>query len=242
MPQKITFLSSQFKRYFSSSTVVSSVTTRIPLQNLPWAQLCLLYLFYEDRLLGVEMSVRTLAELSLRFGLHSNTISTYLNELELWGYLQSISCGQNGKKRWITFEAFEYLDNLPRNQNKPIPYIDPSKTVKTKNKIIINNNISDEEEENTQELDPYERLERFLNSKEVSKEEQNAIKESIVSSRIGPGRTQKLISRVIAAWKKKPVLHHLAYFKACVRTEIKQIFLLFDLFRNIPLPVNMYAI
>lgn len=216
------------------------------LQRLPSAAFKLLKILYDDRCSGLENSRRSRREYAFIIKRSEATVSrafTYLCEL---GYVGSDSRqGQQYAIRWITRDGFNWLDNKTSHQMShqivDILYIDLSKREEKDNLKILNEPHICGKLNEELNITVDDKLDRFLEQQRTSFEERKKIRLSIKASKIGPVRTERLIARVDAVTKKKPIMSLNKYIDGCIANERKEMTSLFDVLRGKNLPFHEYG-
>jgi hypothetical protein len=223
---------------YNTSSVVSSLTTRIPKFHQK-----LLNLYYEDRLSGVAKSDRSLVELGKRFDRHPDYVCRCLRELEQWGKLKSDPHGSSNKNRWITWEAFSELENKRSSQTSSqilaIPYIDLSEKELINSQILKHKEICEQLEDPNLETDT--KLSIFLEYEQITPIEQVKIKSQFRASPIGPVRKERVLNRIIAQSKKRLIGSKRKYFSTCLAKEEKEIKDLCHIFKGKINNINLYS-
>ncbi len=234
-------ISDLISKYKSFSTSVKKLAT----SQLPKIQQKLLNIYYEDFLSGVQKSNRSLNELSQRLGVHPKYISRNCADLQRAGLLACDPHGNESKRRWITMDAFISLETKRLPQSLPqidgTPYINLSDQEKRDIKIL-------EQPQSCGQLAVLDsvtnletKLDMFFKLTYTPEDEAAQIKALFSKSNIGQQRKQEVVSRVVAAHRKKPVERKKSYFLACLKKEENELMSLFDIFRSNPIHVNLYA-
>lgn len=227
------------KSVYNSSSVVSSLTTRI----LPRFHRKLIQVYYDDWLSGVSKSNRSLEEHGNRFNKHPDYVCRCLRELERWGWLKSDPHGSAFKNRWITMCAFIELESQRSSQTSSqilaIPYIDLSDKELINSEILKQQKICEQLDDPTLETDT--KLSIFLEINKIPPMEQVRIKSQFRASPIGPVRKERVLNRVIAQSKKRLIGSSRKYLSTCLAKEEKEIKSLCHIFKGKINNINLYS-
>lgn len=203
----------------------------------------ILYFYYDEWLQIGRESDRSLDELSSRFNIHPNNISSIVSSLTRFGFLKRIHGGSRNKKTCITCEGFTYLENKPRSQIRSqievSPYIDLSKT--KEQDLFLEETVSCEQLLEDPNEDIENKLDTFLMQQKVPYGLRDEIKNEIKRSRIGPVRTLGVITRAFKASLKKSIGCVYRYIRKCIENERRKLTDLFVLLRDKNLPFYEYA-
>lgn len=185
-------------------------------RNIPKFHRRLAKVYYDDRLVGIDKSNRSLEELARRFDRRPDYISKCLCELVKWGWLKGDAHGSGYKKRWITCEAFFELEHQNTSQITSqiiaIPYIDLSE--KEKDHLQIT-----KQEQNCGKLS--NNLDNAIHL--LNQRDQEIILSEIKRSKIGPVRSKRIVARVVEAKMKKPIYNLKNYVKQSIFNHEKEI-------------------
>lgn len=207
----------------------------------------LIFYFKEWDLIG-KASDRTLKELALIFKRDPSRVSDGFKYLTEAGFLKRERILGKGSGRryntWITPEGYSYLVNQTRSQTQSqivyVPYIDLSKA---KGLDLLNL----EEQETCEQIifdhneDIDIKVDNALMHQKVPYGQRDQIKHELLTSRIGPVRIERVITRMIRASKKKPIDKAWAYIKRCIKNEQKELADLFCLLKPHNLPFHEYS-
>lgn len=225
----------------------STNPTPLP-RNLTDLEERLLKFYYKEWLDVGKATDRTLKELSLILKRSPTRISDAFTHLKEAGFVNRKKLvGKGSQKRyetWITCEGFSYSENKPRSQMErqilSVPYIDLSKA-----ESLDPFNLREEQSceqiifDHNENID--NKVDQVLMRQKVPYAQRDKIKHDLLSSRIGPVRIEKVITRMTNADKKKPIKHVWAYLRRCIETERRQMTDLFVLLRDKNLPFHEYA-
>lgn len=223
----------------STQLSVNSPSTHIPYTKLPALHKKLVKLYYEDRLLGVDKSNRSLSELSKRFDRRPDYISRCLKEAEEWGHLESDPHGSAFKNRWITFRSFSELESQSTSQitNQIVytPYIDLLDSDQRSIKIFEEPHDCGQIEENLVPIndESFEvSLEKFLIKQKVDKYSRTIVMNAFKSSPINVYEKINIYERVVRVNHRKGIKSLRAYLLACIVSQERTIKILHNAFEK----------
>jgi hypothetical protein len=81
----------------------------------------------------------------------------------------------------------------------------------------------------------------FLEQEKVSRDDRDKIKNAFIRYQIGPVRSERVIDRVMAQNRKRPIGDKRKYFQACLHNELKELNSLAMIFKNKPIQINYYC-
>lgn len=225
-------------KYFTQTPAYTLTSQLTPFQHQ------LLKIYYDDWLLGITKSKRSVKSFALRFNKSEDHISLMLSDMEAKGVLESLPHGSGIKPRWISCAAFIELEDYNKgqisDQTESIPYIDLSE------EEVINIEILNQAQscgQNLQEIQDSDlKLDLLLVKQRVPMKDRIQIKKSLITSRIGPGRRENIINRVVAATIKKPLQNAKLYFNKCIQREKEEINQIKNILYDKPHCLNLYAI
>lgn len=210
----------------SMRTIIQQATTNdnyflnqkaVCARNLPKLHQKVLYVFFEDRLAGLQYSDRSCKELAARFKVSEDHMYRVLAHLHHEGCLDGLPHGRGFKKRWITFEAFAELESkLPDQmpvQNLAIPYIDL---------LSDKDDLNTKSEEACTEIDQtllLDRLNLILEQIWHHPNDRIVVKEAINRSPLSPISKLSLVRRVGRGMITNPVKYKRAYFMTSLKNE-----------------------